>query len=210
MNESWVTMLDHGWVFSVAKPDQPVTAPPLILLHGLAGDENSLHALTPRIRRSRWIISLRGLQKEPGGRYAWAKSNSRSQADYQDALNAFLPEWQQIRSFLEITAPVIDLMGFSQGAALASLLLINYPLLIRRVAVISGFIPQLTLPILPDLTGHLVMISHGTQDTTIPFAEARRSADLLASMGAEVNFCQSDTRHKIGSSCLNQLQTFYD
>ena len=210
MNDSWVTLFDHGSVFSVSKPDQPVSAPPLVLLHGLTGDETSLHALAARIQRSRWIISLRGFISEPTGGYAWAKSKSSSQADYADAINAFFPAWRNIQSLLGFETNQIDLMGFSQGAAFTSLLLLTFPDAVRRAALISGFIPRFTFPSLPDLTGHQVMISHGTQDTTVPFAEAQRSADLLASMGAEVTFCQSNTRHKIGAYCLNQLQTFYD
>lgn len=210
MADSWENIFDRGWVFSVLKPDSPDQNPPLILLHGLSGDETSLRSLSAKIKRNRWIIAVRGRLPGPDSGYAWAQPKSRKQVDFNQALDGFSAEWGPIRSMLDLSSAPIDLMGFSQGSAFASLLLILHPELIRRAALISGFIPRIDDGVKPDLSGHEVMISHGTEDNLVPFEEALQAADLLTSLGAEVTFCQSNTRHKIGAYCLSQLETFFD
>ncbi len=210
MVNSWENIFDRGWVFSVLKPNLPVQNPPLFLLHGLSGDETSLRSLSAKIQRSRWIIAVRGILPGPESGYAWAQPKSRNQTDFLQAVNVFFLELGPLQSLLSLNRTPIDLMGFSQGAAFASVLLIVHPELIRRVALISGFIPRLENSVRPDLSGHQVVISHGTEDNLVPFAEALHSADLLTSFDAEVTFCQSNTRHKIGAYCLSQLETFFD
>jgi len=210
MDDSWVSIFDNGWVFSVHKPEIPPQFPPLVLLHGLSGNENSLPPLVSKFNQARWILSPRGLESAPDNGYAWAHEKSRNMSDFKTSLNAFFPELKNLRSLLGIDSREIDLMGFSQGAAFASLLLVAFPEMVRRTALISGFIPQLDPEIVPALDDHLVMISHGTRDEIVPFSDAVHAAELMRSFGAMVTFCESNTRHKIGAYCLSQLETFFD
>ncbi len=211
MNNDWTTLLDHEWIISALQPVGIPSNPPLILLHGLSGDENSVKPLTYNIKRNRWLISLRGLLPAADQGYAWAPAKTRDQAGFSPSVLALKQEWPNIRSLLGIDSDVVDLLGFSQGAAFSSLLLLAYPNWIRRAALVSGFIPTLepTFP-LPSLAGHRVLVSHGTQDEVVPFADAQRSTEFLISLSADVVFCKSNTRHKIGAYCLEQLETFFD
>jgi len=209
MNNEWVTLLDHEWIISTLQPQEPPTNPPLILLHGLSGDEHSVKPLTLNIKRNRWLISLRGLLPATDQGYAWAPAKTRDQAGFSQSVLALEHEWPNIRSILGLSSDEVDLLGFSQGAAFSSLLLLKYPNWIRRTALVSGFIPTLEPTFhLPSLVGHRVLVSHGTQDEVVPFSDAQRSTDFLLSLGAEVVFCKSNTRHKIGAYCLEQLETF--
>lgn len=208
---NWVTSFDHGWVFNYLKPDGIPQNPPLILLHGLSGDENSVVPLVTQIIRSRWMIALRGILQAEDRGYAWAKARSRTQNDFRQSAQAFLIQWPNIRSLLGIESEIVDLFGFSQGAAMASMLLLAKPDLVRRVALVSGFVPDAdSSSPLPSLKEHQVLISHGTQDNIIPFERATQAARFFQLLGAEVNFCQSDTRHKISASCLKEVETFFD
>lgn len=211
MNNDWTTLLDHEWIISALQPLDHPTNPPLILLHGLSGDEHSVKPLAYNIKRNRWLISLRGYLPAADQGYAWAPAKTRGQAGFSPSVNALNQEWSNIRSILGIDSDAVDLLGFSQGAAFSSLLLLNYPNWIRRTALVSGFIPNLELTFhRPSLAGHRVLVSHGTQDEVIPFSDAQRSTEFLLSLGAEVVFCKSNTRHKIGAYCLEQLETFFD
>ncbi|MRS05576.1 hypothetical protein EG832_20530 [bacterium] len=211
MNNDWTTLLDHQWIISTLEPVITPTNPPLILLHGLSGDENSVKPLTFNIKRNRWMISLRGILPAADQGYAWAPAKTRDQAGFMPSVIAFEQEWTNIQSILGITSDEVDLLGFSQGAAFSSLLMLNYPNWVRRAALVSGFIPSLepSFP-LPSLASHKVLISHGTEDEVIPIADAQRSSDFLLSLGADVVFCKSNTRHKISAHCLEQLESFFD
>lgn len=211
MNDSWVNVLDHGWLLSVSKPEDSPSNPPLILLHGMSGNENSVKSLILNVKRNRWILAFRGMLQAEDQGYAWAPARARDRQGFTPSIQALAQEWPNLQSLLAIDSKEVDLLGFSQGAAFASLLLLTYPNWIRRTAIASGFIPQIeTAFVAPKLTGHQVWVSHGTQDDVIPFAEAESSVQLLTSLGAEVTFCQSNTRHKIGSNCLKQLEIFFD
>ena len=211
MNNDWTTLLDHEWIISALRPLEAPTNPPLLLLHGLSGDEHSVKPLTYNIKRNRWLISLRGIVPAADQGYAWAPAKTRNQAGFAPSVIKLKQEWPNILSILGIDSAEVDLLGFSQGAAFSSLLLLNYPNWVRRTSLVSGFIPTLepTFP-LPALAGHRVLVSHGTEDEVVPFADAQRSTDFLLSLGADVVFCKSNTRHKIGAYCLEQLETFFD
>ncbi len=210
MNDSWTTLLDHGWIVSTLKPREFLQNRPLVLLHGLSGDENSLKSLVQNVRRNRWLISLRGILPAQDQGYAWAPAKTRDEHGFQASVQEFSQEWQNIRALLEFSSPNLDLFGFSQGAAFAALLLLNYPNWIRNLAFVSGFIPEPDPSFNPpSLAGHRIFVSHGTQDDVVPFSESERSTKYFESLGAEVIFCKSNTRHKIGAYCLQQLNDFF-
>jgi len=67
----------------------PLQFPPLVLLHGLSGNENSLPPLVSKFNQARWILSPRGLESAPDNGYAWAHEKSRNMSDFKTSLNAF-------------------------------------------------------------------------------------------------------------------------
>ena len=211
MTAEWNTILDQGWVISYLKPVSEPQFPPLILLHGFTGNEHSVKPLVYGIDPNRWLISFRGPLSANGNGYSWALEKSRSLNDFQSSANSFFIQWQRVRSLLEIHSEMVDLLGFSQGAAFASVLLLLFPQLVRRVGLLSGFVPKWDDRFkAPSLKGHQMIISHGTQDEIIPFEMAQHSSQVLSSLGADVTFCQSETRHKIGAQCNAQVMTFFD
>jgi phospholipase/carboxylesterase len=110
-------------------------------------------------------------------------------------------------------APVetVDVMGFSQGAALCYALAAFYPQRIGRVLALAGFLPvEETLPgRYAALQNKQVYIAHGTRDETVPVTMAEEAARTLSAVGAHITYCASDTGHKLGANCLKGIEAFF-
>jgi phospholipase/carboxylesterase len=110
-----------------------------------------------------------------------------------------------------IEASVFDVMGFSQGAAVSSVLAFMYPERIRKTGLLAGFVPkgleeQLTQR---PLEGKPFFVAHGTKDERVPIARARASIALLERAGAQVTYCEDAVGHKVSLTCLHALQKFF-
>jgi phospholipase/carboxylesterase len=105
----------------------------------------------------------------------------------------------------------IDLVGFSQGAALSYTLAILHPERIRAIAALSGFMPGNVEDLLmkQPLAGKPVYISHGRQDNMIPVEQARECVALLEDSGARITYCESDGGHKVSADCFIGLADFF-
>ncbi len=69
----------------------------------------------------------------------WGNSSFEDLRPAAEALLAFVDDWSTSAG---INAEQFDLMGFSQGAAMVYTLAFLYPDRIRRMAALSGFIPE--------------------------------------------------------------------
>jgi phospholipase/carboxylesterase len=101
--------------------------------------------------------------------------------------------------------PVLfDLVGFSQGAALAYTLTVLYPDSVHRLAALSGFLPAgaETLLLARPVVGKPVFVAHGRQDNLVPVEQARRSVALLKEAGAQITYCETEVGHKVSAECL--------
>lgn len=104
-----------------------------------------------------------------------------------------------------------DLMGFSQGAAMTYTVALLYPERVRRLAVLSGFIPEggedLVTP--QRFSGKAVFITHGRKDEMIPVQRAREAVARLKGCGAQGVYCESDVGHKVSKECIKKLELFF-
>lgn len=180
------------------------------------GDENSMDVLTRNIAPEIAILSPRGTYAVPEGGYSWREIRPGSWG--MAAMDDFRPAAQALVTFVddwatsvEMDVNQIELMGFSQGAALAYTLVLLYPQRIRQLAVLSGFVPEggQSLPATPDLTGKPVFISHGRQDDIIPVEQSRQAVAKLKQAGALVTYCESDAGHKVSKECLKAMELFF-
>jgi phospholipase/carboxylesterase len=187
----------------------------LILLHGWMGDENSMWMLARRMSPDYTILAPRGLFPVAEGGYSWRQiipgtwgmASLEELRPSAEALLAFVDDWSTSAG---INSGQFDLMGFSQGAAMAYTLAFLYPQQVRRLAALSGFIPEAGEAVLAtqQFSGKPVFIAHGRQDKLIPVEQARRAAMLLKVAGAQVTYCESDAGHKVGKDCLRGMEIF--
>jgi phospholipase/carboxylesterase len=124
---------------------------------------------------------------------------------------ARLLDWLTPANFPGADLERMDLVGFSQGAALAFSLALLHPQRVRSVAALSGFLPRQAGALIESrpLDGLPVFLAHGSNDDIVPVVEARRAAEALNSAGAQVSYCEDAVGHKLSAACFRSLADFY-
>ena len=198
------------------RPAQTEPARLLILLQGWTGDENSMWVFTRHLSPNYSILAPRAPYVAPEGGYSWRKLKPGtwglpSFEDFRPAaesLQIFLSRWL---NSIGADSQQFDLMGFSQGAAMAYTFALLHPDRIHALAALSGFLPEGVENNLKDrpLTGKSIFVSHGRQDDMIPIERARISVAMLKESDARVTYCESDTGHRVGKDCLRAMEEFF-
>lgn len=188
----------------------------LLLLHGWTGDENSMWVFTRNLPESYSLLAPRALHAaEPGG-FSWRpnvrddRSNMRID-DLRPAAEAVLNLARRFARAHNLSEEQVDLMGFSQGAALANTIALLHPAAVGQVAVLSGFLPRGAEQLLSfrSLSGHHFFVFHGTQDPMVPIEEARQCVRILQHAGADVIMCEEAVAHKVGAQGMRKLNAFF-
>ncbi len=214
-NTSLITFND--WTLRVRESSEP--SPRLLLLiHGLTGDENSMWVFARDLPSRYWLVAPRAphpSQMEQGG-YSWLAS--RSEAEELSTLDQLRPASGAVMQLVDeysrsvhLDASTFDVLGFSQGAAMASLLAFLHPERIGKVGILAGFVPDgmdahvASLP----LADKPFFVAHGTRDSRVPVERARASIEVLEEAGASVTYCEDDVGHKVSLNCLRALNKFF-
>jgi phospholipase/carboxylesterase len=184
----------------------------MLLIHGKTGNELVMWIFTQKLPPNYWLLAPRApVELEPGS-YAWVPESdhlSRYHELQQPARNLKVAYEQWT---LETGAPSesVDVMGFSQGAAMAYTLAAEYPQWVNRVIALAGFLPSVEAMPGPyaALRGKRIYIAHGARDETIPVENAQTAARELNQVGADVTYCESDVGHKMSADCLRGLAEF--
>ena len=205
------------WTLRVRESTSP--SPRLMLLiHGLTGDENSMWVFARNLPAEYWMVAPRAphtSQMEQGG-YSWRSSvvdvedhiRLEQLRDSAEMLIRFVNDYS---ASVGIDAHTFDVLGFSQGAALCSLLAFLYPERIHKVGILSGFVPSGLEELVSQrpLEGKPFFVTHGTKDERVSLARARASMDVLEQAGAQVTYCEDDVGHKVSVTCLRALKDFF-
>ena len=188
----------------------------LLLIHGFTGDENSMWVFTRELPSYYWIVAPRAPYATERGGYSW-RPNQTSELglpgfdELRAAAEALIHLIDAYRSSAGIETDALDVMGFSQGAAMSSLLAFLYPDRVDKLGILAGFVPS-GLDALAEqrlLEGKLVFVAHGIRDETVPIERARASIRILEKAGARVTYCEDDVGHKLSITCLHALQKFF-
>ncbi len=212
MDDLFLHTID-GWVTVVRQPEGPPPHPVFLLLHGWTGDENSMWIFSSRLPRQGLLIAPRGVYQAPSGGYGW----QRYQPGSSPVISDFIPAIDRLRNLLsQRNFPGADfsrlnLVGFSQGAALAYSFLLYHPGQIQSVAGLSGFLPDGAGEMLSSrpIQQTPVFIAHGTQDQLAPITRARQAVEDLSRAGADVSYCEDEVGHKLSASCFRELEAFF-
>jgi phospholipase/carboxylesterase len=190
----------------------------LLLLHGWTGDENSLWIFVRNFSEDYWIVAPRAPfpSKQTGGGYSWRPSRPGSEAwpnldDLRPAAQALIPLIDSYAKETDLDSSRFDVIGFSQGAALANTLVLLHPERIRRAGILAGFLPAGSESLLQShpLKGKPIFVAHGSLDETVKIDVARQSVKMLEMAGADVTFCEDKVGHKVGTHCLRALEAYF-
>ncbi|HEY6074273.1 MAG TPA: alpha/beta fold hydrolase [Anaerolineales bacterium] len=197
---------------------RPAAASParlLLMIHGFTGDENSMWVFAHDLPPDTWVLAPRApFASEPFG-YSWrpfadGDSSRTSLEMLQPSIEALIGLVDAYSASVGLDVGQFDVMGFSQGAALAALLAMQHPSRVARLALLAGFVPRGAEDLIASrpLSGKRVFVAHGTQDNLVPVERARRSVELLEQAGAQVTYCEAEVGHKLSLDCMRALRVY--
>lgn len=207
-------IVEYGdWVIRQRLPGNFATARLMLLLHGWTGDENSMWIFAPRIPENYMILAPRGTTSTPLGGFGWENTGVASWPradDFQTAIQDLFNLVDSI-NYPGVSVDQIDIMGFSQGAALAYTMMLKYPTRIGRLAGLSGFLPDGLGDEIMDhnLSGKKIFVSHGTRDDIVSLEKARNAVRDLKLAGADVIYCEEDVGHKLSAGCFRAMDDYF-
>ena len=159
----------------------------LLMLHGTGGDEHDLLPLAEMLMPDAAVLSPRGQVLE-NGMPRFFRRLAEGVFDEEDLraragdLASFVTGAAERHGF---DPRGVVAVGFSNGANIASAVMLLHPGTLAGAIVIRGQVPLVPDP-LPALNGTRVLISNGRSDPLVGPAETERLAGLLRSSGADV------------------------
>jgi phospholipase/carboxylesterase len=195
----------HVWLPATIESDQA----PLLLLHGTGGDEHDLLALAERLAPDAAVLSVRGAVTENDMPRLFRRL--REGIFDEDDLRFRVDELAEFLAAAEaeygITPGSWRAVGFSNGANIASALLLQRPAALAEAVLLAGMVP-FTDPPAADLTGKRVAISNGAADPLATPAQTRTLAGQFRERRAEVSVLGHDGGHTIDPRSLPRLAEF--
>lgn len=172
-------------------------APTLLLLHGTGGDEHDMLPLAGLMPGAN-VLSPRGQVLEQGMPRFFRRlaegvfdvdDLTRRAGELADFVTAAAAHYR-------FDASRVVAMGFSNGANIASAVLLLRPGVLKGAVLLRAMVPLEPEP-LPSITGTRVLISNGTMDPIVPAAETERLARLLQRAGADVEVHWQPAAHQL-------------
>ena len=213
MLESKLIKIDHHHL-RIYLPDGAGPHPVTFLIHGWKGNEDVMWIFSNKIPQNHLIIAPRAIFPAETG-YSWADRNGDAFSTYAQFKPAVLGLSQlldQLKSHYDGSFDKIDLMGFSQGAALALAFMATYPDRVRSVAGLAGFCPTGIESVIRNQTfsDKQAFIAHGTRDEIVPIENAQMTKSILEEAGVDLTYFEDEVGHKMGIKGLRALKEFYN
>lgn len=177
---------DLGFVHRF-RPGAPGSSDTIVVLHGTGGNEDDLLGLAQTVAPGAAVISPRGKVLEAGaprffrrlaeGVFDPAEVQARGE-ELAEFIRAAVTRY-------ELDAKRVFALGYSNGANIASTVMLIEPHLIRAAVLLRPmlvFEPEKKA----DLTGKAALISAGRVDPIVPTASVEKLVRLLEERGAEV------------------------
>ncbi|MDX6251656.1 MAG: phospholipase/carboxylesterase [Kribbellaceae bacterium] len=189
------------------------SAPPLLLLHGTGGDEHDLLVLRQHLAPDAPVLSPRGAVSEQGmARFfrrlregVFDEDDLRLRAD---ELAAFLTAAEQK---YDVTAGSWLAVGFSNGANMASALLLRHPESLAGAVLLAAMVPfAADEPRDHALAGKRVLIVNGDSDPMATPEQTSRLTEQLRRRDADVELLSFSGGHTIDAGQLPHIKKFID
>jgi phospholipase/carboxylesterase len=188
----------------------------LLLIHGLTGDENSMWVFARDLPDRYWMVAPRAPHVAAQGGYSWRAPEFESLERFnlnqlRAAAEGLIRLVDEYAASAGLEASRFDVMGFSQGAAMSSVLAFLHPERVRKVGILAGFVPGGLEELVAQrpLEGKPFFVVHGTKDQMVTIERARASIEILERAGAQVTYCEDEVGHKVSLTCLQALKRFF-
>lgn len=182
---------------------------PLLLLHGTGGDEHDLLPLREHLATTAPVLSVRGTVLENGMPRFFRRL--REGVFDEDDLRARVDE---LAGFLAAAEQEYGVepgrwraVGFSNGANIASALLLQRPAALAGAVLLAAMVPFRDPP-QADLIGKRVAIVNGRTDPMATPAHTATLAGQLRAAGADVDVLSHEGGHTIDPRLLPHIAGF--
>lgn len=188
----------------------PGTGRPLLLLHGTGGDEHDLLPLREHLAPDAPVLSVRGAVSENGMPRFFRRL--REGVFDEDDLRARTDELAGFLTAAETEYGVAPgswtAIGFSNGANIASAVLLRRPEALRAAVLLAAMVPFREEPPAVDLTGKRVLIANGAHDPMATPPHTETLTTWLRSRGAEVTLAPHGGGHGIDQRGLPRIASW--
>ncbi len=206
---------NNGLHYLVRQPTVHSAAPPvLILLHGVGSNEQDLFSFADRIPGEYLLIAARAPHTRAPGSYAWYEVDLSSgkpvfNLDQAEGSRVTLIRFiEDLKARHAFDPARVFLCGFSQGGIMAYSVGLSRPDLVRGIAVMSGRLLEEVKPRIagaPELQRLSILITHGTQDRTLPVHYALEADAYLRSLALAPALKTYPEGHTISAAMLADL-----
>jgi phospholipase/carboxylesterase len=189
------------------------STPPLLLLHGTGGDEHDLLVLREHLAPDAPVLSPRGTVSEQGMArfFRRLREGVFDEDDLRlrvDELAAFLTAAEEKYG---VTAGAWLAVGFSNGANIASALLLRHPESLAGAVLLAAMVPFADdEPTDHALAGKRVLIVNGDSDPMATPAQTSRLAEQLRRRDADVELLSFAGGHTIDVGVLPDIKKFVE
>ncbi len=175
--------------------------PVLVTLHGIGADYHDLREIIAPLGDRVLQFHIQGNIPIDHGYayYLLDYTNQSEQEAIQDARTSLHCFIQSELRELDLLDHPVCLMGFSQGAILSSILLVDYPQAYRAGVILNGRKVD-SLKTNLSYEHRDVYVIQGKQDQRFPIPSGKELANYLSSCGCSVTYDEFDVGHGINDA----------
>jgi predicted esterase len=179
-------------------PASGASAITVLALHGTGGNEHDLVPLAHQLAPGAGILSPRGKALEHGMPRFFRRLSEGvfDLVDLTRRTNELADFVVEAAARYRFDPFLVVAVGFSNGANIASSLLLLRPGILAGAVLFRGMVPIVPDP-LPTRAGVRVLISNGQRDPLVAREETERLRDLLIATGADVSLVWQPSGHEL-------------
>jgi predicted esterase len=181
----------------------------LLLLHGTGGDENDLLPLARELDPHADLLSVRGRVLE-NGMPRFFRRLTEGVFDEEDVVRRAqeLADFvAQAREHYALQEGRLIAVGYSNGANIASAMLLLRPGILDGAALLRAMVPFVPNEF-PDLQKAPVLIAEGAHDPIVPRENAQRLAELFQRARADVRIDFEEAGHNLTATTLSLVRSW--
>ncbi len=189
----------------ITNPEKPL----IVLVHGRAGNYDVMWTFRRAVPDDYSVLLPQAPLDDPIGGHSWWQVGEQGRREDSPAQAAA----ESLQRFIEKAVAYYQLKpgcflgaGFSQGAALLSVLLQSSANPFDGAALMAGFVLKQPQPVRGKTRSILVL--HGSIDEVVPLEMAELGVSYLGGLGYPVQFIQDPVGHKIGTGAVRALTSW--